>query len=123
MNNQSELTFYHAPHTRSGSTRVLLEELGVPYQLHVINLKANTEYEPAYLAVNPMGKVPALKDGDAVITERGQVPGGRARARHRRSAARPLPALAGVLRILLRTGRHGSLPEKRTRTVLHLALR
>ncbi len=70
MNKPSELTFFHAPHSRSGAVRVLLEELGVPYRMHVLNLKAGTEYDPAYLAVNPLGKVPALKDGDAVITER-----------------------------------------------------
>lgn len=69
MANHPELTFFHAPQSRSGAVRVLLEELGVAYHLHIINLKAGTEYDPAYLAINPMGKVPALKDGDAVITE------------------------------------------------------
>jgi glutathione S-transferase len=47
----------------------LLEELKAPYDLHVLNLKAGEQREPAYLAVNPMGKVPALKHGDALITE------------------------------------------------------
>jgi len=63
------LTFYHAPHTRSSSVLLLLEELGAPYELHVLDQKKEAQRAPAYLAVNPLGKVPALKHGDAVITE------------------------------------------------------
>lgn len=70
MNSPSELTFFHAPHSRSSSVRVLLEELGAPYRIHAINLKDEAEYDPSYRAINPLAKVPALKDGDAVITER-----------------------------------------------------
>jgi glutathione S-transferase len=47
----------------------LLEELGAPYQLHVLNIQAGEQKQPAYLAVNPMGKVPAIRHGDAVVTE------------------------------------------------------
>ena len=64
-----ELTLYHAPNTRSTGTLILLEELGVPYRLEIVNLKTGAQHEPAYLAVNPMGKVPALKHGDALVTE------------------------------------------------------
>ena len=64
-----ELTFYHAPNTRSTGTLILLEELGAPYRLELVDLKAGAQREPAYLAVNPMGKVPALKHGDALVTE------------------------------------------------------
>jgi len=64
-----ELTLYHAPNTRSTGTLILLEELGVPYRLEIVNLKTNAQHEPAYLAINPMGKVPAVKYGDAVVTE------------------------------------------------------
>jgi glutathione S-transferase len=63
------ITFYHAPRSRSGGTRILLEELGVPYDLHLLDLKAGEQREPAYLAVNPMGKVPAIRHGDALVTE------------------------------------------------------
>ena len=63
------VTFFHAPHTRSGATRALFEELGVDYELHVLNLKTGTQRQPAYLAINPMGKVPAIRHGDALITE------------------------------------------------------
>lgn len=63
------VTFFHAPQSRSGGARALLEELGVEYDLHVLNLKAGEQREPAYLAVNPMGKVPAIRHSDALITE------------------------------------------------------
>lgn len=64
-----KLTLYHAPHSRSGAARFMLEELGVAYDLHVLNLKKNEQRSPAYLAVNPMGKVPALMHGDVLVTE------------------------------------------------------
>lgn len=63
------LTLFHAPNSRSCAVRFLLEELGVPYDLHVLDLKKNEQRAPAYLAVNPMGKVPAIRHGDAVVTE------------------------------------------------------
>ncbi|MFO1150051.1 MAG: glutathione S-transferase [Alsobacter sp.] len=63
------ITFFHAPHSRSGGARILLEELGAPYDLHLLDLRAGTHREPAYLAVNPMGKVPAIRHGDALVTE------------------------------------------------------
>ena len=66
---QSRVTFFHAPHTRSGATRALFEELGVDYELHVLDFKAGEQRQPAYLAINPMGKVPAIRHGDALITE------------------------------------------------------
>ena len=69
MNDDRKVTLYHSPNTRSSGALTLLEELGVPYELHVLNMKAGEQRRPAYLAVNPMGKVPALKHGDALITE------------------------------------------------------
>lgn len=62
-------TLFHAPNSRSCAVRFLLEELGVPYELHVLDLKKNEQRAPAYLAVNPMGKVPAIRHGDALVTE------------------------------------------------------
>jgi glutathione S-transferase len=47
----------------------MLEELGHPYDLKLINLQAGENLKPDYLAINPMGKVPALKHGDTIITE------------------------------------------------------
>lgn len=63
------VTFFHAPQSRSGGTRALLEELGVDYDLHVLNLKAGEQRQREYLAINPMGKVPAIRHGDVLITE------------------------------------------------------
>src|SRR3569832_2460621 len=47
----------------------LLEELGAKFELKLINMKVGEQRQPAYLAINPMGKVPALRHGDALITE------------------------------------------------------
>ena len=65
----TDLTLYHAAPSRSSIARWMLEEIGEPYDLHVLSLAKGEQREPRYLAVNPMGKVPALKHGDAVITE------------------------------------------------------
>ena len=69
MSASRDITLFHSPHTRSSGTLVLLEELGAPYDLHVLDLKAGEQRQPAYLAVNPMGKVPAILHGDALVTE------------------------------------------------------
>ncbi|MDB5405747.1 MAG: gstA1 [Rhodospirillales bacterium] len=69
MGPDGKITLYHAPQTRSTGARILLEELGAPYALRVLNMKAGEQREPAYLAINPMGKVPAVIHGDALITE------------------------------------------------------
>ena len=47
----------------------MLEELGEPYDIHLLSLTNGDQQKPDYLAINPMGKVPALKHGDTVITE------------------------------------------------------
>jgi glutathione S-transferase len=65
----SNLTLYHAVPSRSSIARWMLEELGEPYDIHLLSLKAGDNRAPDYLAVNPMGKVPALRHGDALITE------------------------------------------------------
>jgi glutathione S-transferase len=65
----NKLTLFHSPNTRSSSVLQLLEELGAPYDLHVLNNKAQEQRQPAYLAINPMGKVPAIMHGDALVTE------------------------------------------------------
>jgi len=69
MNSSPAVTLYHAPYTRSSGTLMLLEELDAEYQLKVLNLKAGEQQQPDYLAINPMGKVPALVHDGAVITE------------------------------------------------------
>ena len=68
-NSAPAFTLFHHPHSRSTGVLTLLEELGAPYQLKVLNLQAGDQRQAAYLAVNPMGKVPALLHGDALVTE------------------------------------------------------
>ena len=69
MSTERKIVFYHAPNSRSSIALTLLEEIGAPYELEALDLKAGEQRQPAYLAVNPMGKVPAVKHGDALITE------------------------------------------------------
>jgi glutathione S-transferase len=64
-----KLTLYHASPSRSSVTLWLLEELGQPYDIHRLDLTKGENLQPAYLAVNPMGKVPAVRHGDVVVTE------------------------------------------------------
>jgi glutathione S-transferase len=64
-----KLMFYHAPQSRSAVARWMLEELGEPYDIHQLSLKRGENRAPAYLAINPMGKVPAIRHGDTVVTE------------------------------------------------------
>jgi glutathione S-transferase len=63
------ITLFHCPHTRSSGVLTLLEELGADYELRVMNMKKGEQREAAYLAINPMGKVPAIKHNDALVTE------------------------------------------------------
>ncbi len=69
MNTNRKVTLFHNPHSRSAGTRILLEELGADYALEILDLKTGQQLRPEYLAINPMGKVPAVKHGDAVVTE------------------------------------------------------
>jgi glutathione S-transferase len=69
MDVERKITLYHSPNTRSTGARILLEELGVPYTLQPLNIKAREQRQPEYLAINPMGKVPAVRHGDVLITE------------------------------------------------------
>jgi len=63
-----ELVLYTNPMSRGRIARWMLEEVGVPYKLEVLDY-ATTMKAPAYLAINPMGKVPALRHGETIVTE------------------------------------------------------
>jgi len=63
-----ELVFYTNPMSRGRIVRWMLEEVGQPYRTEILGY-ADSMKSPAYLAVNPMGKVPAIKHGDTVVTE------------------------------------------------------
>ena len=69
MTDPNRITLYYSPQSRATGTRVLLEELGAPYDLHVLNMKAGEQRRPPYLAINPLGKVPAIRHGEALVTE------------------------------------------------------
>ena len=62
------LTFYTNPMSRGQIARWMLEEIGQPYDQVLLDY-GTTMKAPAYLAVNPMGKVPAIRHGDVVVTE------------------------------------------------------
>jgi glutathione S-transferase len=63
-----ELVLYTNPQSRGRIARWMLEEIGQPYKTEVVDY-ASAMKGPTYLAINPMGKVPALRHGDAVVTE------------------------------------------------------
>ena len=64
-----QLTLYHAAPSRSSIALWMLEELGQPYDIHLISFKKGENRTPEFLAINPMGKLPVVKHGDMIITE------------------------------------------------------
>jgi len=63
------ITFYTHPMSRGLTVHWLLEELGAPYEMKVLDLAKREQKAPAYLAINPMGKVPAIVHRGVVVTE------------------------------------------------------
>ncbi|MCX5744860.1 MAG: glutathione S-transferase family protein [Proteobacteria bacterium] len=63
------ITLYHHPFSRAASSVWALEEVGEPYELRYVDMMAGAQKAPEILALNPMGKLPILTDGDAVVTE------------------------------------------------------
>ncbi|PWC55583.1 glutathione S-transferase family protein [Azospirillum sp. TSO22-1] len=63
-----ELVFYTNPWSRGRVARWMLEEVGQPYRTEILEY-GTTMKAPEYLAINPMGKVPAIRHGDTVVTE------------------------------------------------------
>lgn len=64
-----ELVLYHHPFSRAASVIWMLEEIGVPYRLEYVDLQRGEQKRDAILALNPMGKIPILVDGDVVVSE------------------------------------------------------
>jgi glutathione S-transferase len=64
----AQLTFYTNPMSRGQIARWMLEEVGEPYEQVLLDY-GTTMKAPEYIAINPMGKVPAIKHGDVVVTE------------------------------------------------------
>ncbi len=63
------MKLYYAPRTHATRPRWLLEELGVPYELVRVDLSKNEHLPPDFLAVSPLGEVPALVDGELTLLE------------------------------------------------------
>lgn len=64
------MKLYYSPGACSIGIHVLLEEIGKPYQLEMVNLREGAQYKPPYTNVSPKGKVPALeRDDGSVLTE------------------------------------------------------
>ncbi|NML44418.1 glutathione S-transferase family protein [Ramlibacter sp. G-1-2-2] len=63
------IVLYHHPFSRASSVVWMLEELGVPHELRFVDLMKGAHKAPELIALNPMGKLPILVDGDAVVTE------------------------------------------------------
>jgi glutathione S-transferase len=68
-----KIILHHAAPSRSSTALFMLEEVGAPYELKVLDLQKEEQYRPEHLAVNPMGKVPALEHKGQVITETGAI--------------------------------------------------
>jgi glutathione S-transferase len=65
----ADITLYHASPSRSSIVMWMLEEIGEPYDIKLLKLGEGDSLKPEYLAINPMGKVPAVRHGETVITE------------------------------------------------------
>ena len=70
---QADLLLYGGPRTRSPLVQWYLEELEVPYQYVSLDLRAEEHRQPEFLDINPMGKVPAMVDGDFKLWESGAI--------------------------------------------------
>ena len=68
-----DFVFYHAPNTRSSGMLYLMEEMGLSPEIRLLSLERGDHKKPDYLAVNPMGKVPAIVHGETVVTEQGAI--------------------------------------------------
>lgn len=68
-----EIVFYHNPMSRARTVHWMLEEVGAPYRLELVDLQKGEQKQPAFLAVNPMGKLPAIMHRGTVITETGAI--------------------------------------------------
>src|SRR5262245_17966009 len=63
------IVLYHHPFSRAAGTVWALEEVAVEYELSWVDITAGGQKAPEVVALNPMGKLPTLVDGDTVVTE------------------------------------------------------
>ena len=103
------IVLYHHPFSRAAGVVWMLEEVGVPYELRFVDIMKGGHKAAEIVALNPMGKLPILTDGDAVVTESAAIglyladrySLGRLAPSARRSRARHVPPL-----VVLRAVRH-----------------
>jgi GST-like protein len=65
--------FCYHPSPNPAKVALFLEEAGLPYELVPVDTRKGEQHEPAFLAINPNGKTPALVDGDAVVFDRNAI--------------------------------------------------
>lgn len=63
------IVLFHHPYSRAAGSVWQLEEVGVEHELRFVDILSGAQKAPAIRAMNPMGKLPILKDGDLVVTE------------------------------------------------------
>jgi glutathione S-transferase len=63
------ITLYHSPASRAFTAYWMLEELGVPFRVSIVDIRKGEQKQAAYLKLNPAGKVPTLTDGAVVVSE------------------------------------------------------
>ena len=113
--NRQMMKLYWSPRSRSFSALWLMEETGQPYERVLTDISRGAQKTPEYLAINPMGKVPALRDGEATLAEAAAIcayvaeryPQAKLAPPRRRSPAREISLLA-VFRTRLHRARHGA---------------
>jgi glutathione S-transferase len=89
------MQLYWSPRTRSFTALWLMEETGQPYERVLTDISTGAQKKAEYLAINPMGKVPALKDGEATLAEAAAIC---AYVAERYPQAKLAPALGDLLR-------------------------
>jgi glutathione S-transferase len=67
--NSMSITLFHHPFSRAANVVWMLEEAGVPYKLHWVDMLGGAQKSSDLLALNPMGKLPVLVDGEVIVTE------------------------------------------------------
>ncbi len=66
-----EVVFYHNPMSRGRMVHWMLEEIGVPYRIELVSFDKGEHKKAAFLAVNPMGKIPTIVHRGTAVTETG----------------------------------------------------
>ena len=63
------IVLHHHPYSRASNVVWMLEEVGVPYEIANVDIMKGAQKAPALVALNPMGKLPVITDGEVVVTE------------------------------------------------------